>query len=285
MGPEPFLDAMQAHPDFNIIVGGRAYDPAPYVAFTAFASKTSLTDTLSKESRKLLGGFTHMAKIMECGGTCAKPKSHGVSATIYADGTFDLTPHDDGARCTPTSVAAHTLYENSRPDLLHGPGGWLDLTRAIYEQLEDGRTCRVRGGEFISSRNAERPYQIKLEGARTIGFRSMFMGSINDRKWFSDEGKGQWSMKLIWAAILTRQLEWLIEKRVKPYVRSQHQDTKSEWDLDFHLYGQNQVSTEQETLGQPGQVFLVGETLASTQDLASSIATTANLAMGVSLIT
>ena len=27
MGPEPFLDAMTEHPDFNVIVGGRAYDP------------------------------------------------------------------------------------------------------------------------------------------------------------------------------------------------------------------------------------------------------------------
>lgn len=62
MGPEPFLDAMTANPDFNIIVGGRAYDPSPYVAFAAFASKTQVKDTASLMSQRLWGGFTHMGK-------------------------------------------------------------------------------------------------------------------------------------------------------------------------------------------------------------------------------
>lgn len=33
MGLEPFLQAMNDHPDFDVIVGGRAYDPAPFAAF------------------------------------------------------------------------------------------------------------------------------------------------------------------------------------------------------------------------------------------------------------
>ena len=33
MGLEPYLKAMDEHPDFDIIIGGRAYDPAPYAAF------------------------------------------------------------------------------------------------------------------------------------------------------------------------------------------------------------------------------------------------------------
>lgn len=33
MGLEPFLKAMNENPDFDIIIGGRAYDPAPYAAF------------------------------------------------------------------------------------------------------------------------------------------------------------------------------------------------------------------------------------------------------------
>lgn len=33
MGQEPYLKAMEMYPDFDIIIGGRAYDPAPYAAF------------------------------------------------------------------------------------------------------------------------------------------------------------------------------------------------------------------------------------------------------------
>lgn len=33
MGLEPYLKAMNENPDFDIIIGGRAYDPAPYAAF------------------------------------------------------------------------------------------------------------------------------------------------------------------------------------------------------------------------------------------------------------
>lgn len=36
MGLEPFLKAMQDNPGFDIIVGGRAFDPSPYAAFCLY---------------------------------------------------------------------------------------------------------------------------------------------------------------------------------------------------------------------------------------------------------
>lgn len=36
MGLEPYLQAMDENPDFDIIVGGRAYDPSPYAAFCLY---------------------------------------------------------------------------------------------------------------------------------------------------------------------------------------------------------------------------------------------------------
>ena len=33
MGAEPILAALQQHPDVDIVVAGRAYDPSPYAAF------------------------------------------------------------------------------------------------------------------------------------------------------------------------------------------------------------------------------------------------------------
>ena len=36
MGHEPYVKAMMENPDFDIIIGGRAYDPAPYAAFCLY---------------------------------------------------------------------------------------------------------------------------------------------------------------------------------------------------------------------------------------------------------
>jgi hypothetical protein len=36
MGLEPYLKAMRENPKFDIIVGGRAYDPSPYAAFCVY---------------------------------------------------------------------------------------------------------------------------------------------------------------------------------------------------------------------------------------------------------
>lgn len=58
-------------------------------------------------------------------------------AVIYRDGSFDIRPLAPGSRCTTTSVAAHAPYENSQPDILCGPGGYLDLTTATYSVLGD----------------------------------------------------------------------------------------------------------------------------------------------------
>ena len=36
MGHEPYVKAMEENPDFDVIIGGRAYDPAPYVAYCVY---------------------------------------------------------------------------------------------------------------------------------------------------------------------------------------------------------------------------------------------------------
>lgn len=181
MGPQPFIQAMQQNPDFDIIVGGRAYDPSPYIAYSEICHQKFKGVSSKAEDPVIWGGFAHMGKIMECGGLCATPKSQGAVATVFSGGSFEITPTDLSARCTPTSVAAHALYENSRPDLHFGPGGHLDSARTEYEQLLDGRTTRVRGGEFISAAGKNESYTVKLEGARSVGYRSMFVGAMRDR--------------------------------------------------------------------------------------------------------
>ncbi|MBU0992720.1 MAG: DUF1446 domain-containing protein, partial [Proteobacteria bacterium] len=61
MGAEPILAALQQHPDVDIVVAGRAYDPSPYAAFCMMHDIEP-------------GIYWHMAKIMECGALCAEPK-------------------------------------------------------------------------------------------------------------------------------------------------------------------------------------------------------------------
>ncbi|KAL5445526.1 hypothetical protein PMIN06_008065 [Paraphaeosphaeria minitans] len=63
-------------------------------------------------------------------------------------------------------------------------------------------------------------------------------------------------------------------KEIKTYVAKQHEDVDGQWDLDWHVYGQHQTTTD----GRPAEVFLIGEALASTQELARSIASTARIA-------
>ncbi|KAL8337684.1 hypothetical protein RB598_006531 [Gaeumannomyces tritici] len=293
MGPEPFVDAMGAHPDFDVIVGGRAYDPAPYAAWCIhqlrLLQKRSGDD--GEIDPRVMGGFLHMGKIMECGGLCATPKCPGATATVYPDGVFDVMPVAPGSRCTPASVAAHALYENTRPDILRGPGGELRLGAAKYRQLsglgEDGgeraRAVRVDGAVFVRSRDGGsnstgRPcYAVKLEAARVVGYRAIAMGSVKDREFFSRQG------------VLISILDDVLA-RVKAYVAAQHSDLNEDaWELGFHSYGREAaaaaaaatIATRGLMTGSRsrGAVFIIAEALAPTQELANSIVSKARIAM------
>lgn len=73
--------------------------------------------------------------------------------------------------------------------------------------------------------------------------------------------------------ILISQLDTLLGL-IKQYVEQQHPLIEGEWDLDFHTYGKGQ----QAAIG-PGEVFIVAEAIAPTQQLATSIASKARVAM------
>lgn len=61
---------------------------------------------------------------------------------------------------------------------------------------------------------------------------------------------------------------------VKEYVDQQHPHIKGKWDLDFHTYGNGQ-----QTATGPNKVFIVAEAIAPTQQLATSIAAKARVAI------
>src|SRR5690348_9633603 len=146
MGAEPFVKALDesAHGPggVDVIVSGRAYDPAPTAAM---AIRAGFDPALA----------WHMGKIMECGALCAEPVGRTIMGYLRRD-HFELEPLNPGERCTTTSVAAHALYEKSHPFLLAGPGGTLDLSQCKYEQVSD-RRVRVSGSKFIPAN----PYTVK----------------------------------------------------------------------------------------------------------------------------
>ncbi|KAG4259913.1 hypothetical protein FPRO03_12563 [Fusarium proliferatum] len=237
MGAEPFIEALKGDPD--IILGGRCYDPAPFAAFCL--------------SRGISSGVAwHMGKIMECGGICAIPKGRSMIATMRYE-SFDLTPLAPEERCTPLSVAAHTLYEKTRPDRLPGPGGILNLKNAKYEQITD-KTTRVSGAEF-----QETPYQVKLEGVTFLGYRTIFIGGIRD-------------------PILISQIDDFLE-RVRKYTQNlfPELDKSDSCRLIYHIYGKNGVMGPLETqaVSKPHEIAVLGEVVAPTQDMAYTIANNA----------
>jgi hypothetical protein len=77
--------------------------------------------------------------------------------------------------------------------------------------------------------------------------------------------------------ILIGQIDNLL-KRIRAYVEHQHPDVPGQWDLGFHVYGKGQSGPNG-----PGELFIVGETIAPTQQLATSLAAKARIAMIVSI--
>ena len=161
MGPEPVMEALASGVDG--VICGRALDVGLHMAFP------------------LIHGFdrsvvAHMAKVMECGALCASPPlNDNVFARLRRD-HFLIMPLHPGRRCTVSSVAAHTFYE--RPDVTReiNPGGYLDLSNAQYVQIDE-RTTRGSGARW-----GNLPYTVKLEGVRFVGYRTISIAGIRDKR-------------------------------------------------------------------------------------------------------
>lgn len=236
MGAEPFLEALKT--DADIIISGRSYDPAPFAAYCMHRGVEP-------------SPAWHVGKIIECGGLCTVPKGRSIIATMLKD-SFILTPVDSAQRCTPLSVAAHTLYEKTRPDKLPGPGGVLHLDACTYTQLEDDRSIHVKHSRFVPTPN----YEIKLEGVTPIGYRTVYIGGIRDP---------------ILIAGIDPFLE-RVQERTKEAFPELGQPAGPR--LIFHVYGKNAVMghMEPETSTTSHEIGVLGEVLGQSQEVADAIA-------------
>lgn len=109
-----------------------------------------------------VGPAWHGAKVGECGALCCTHPDSGVIELLFDDSGFTVTPMAELSVATERTVAAHLLYENSDPIVLHEPGGHLDVSAATY--LSQGKAVRVEGSVWVQG-----PYTVKLEGARIAG--------------------------------------------------------------------------------------------------------------------
>jgi len=232
MGVEPFIRAMEECEDLDIIIAGRSYDPAPTAAYAIYHGFNP-------------GLSWHMGKIMECGALCAEPAGRSIFGIMQEDG-FILEPTNPSEKCKTYSVAAHTLYEKSHPYLLPGPGGILDLSGCTFEQISDS-AVKVHNSKFI-----KKPYTVKLEGSKRVGFRTICIAGMRD-------------------PILIGQIDNYLE-RIKERVDEFARDINS-YELIFHVYGKDGVMSECEpdTETVPKELCVIIETVAATQNEANLI--------------
>lgn len=242
MGHEPIADALRA--GANVVVAGRATD-------TALGAVLPLMRGLPA------GPAWHAAKIAECGGLCTtSPRGGGVLITLDPQG-FTVEPLNPSVSCTPTSVAAHMMYENADPFRMREPSGTLDTSKATYTALDD-RRVRVEGSRFEHATQ----HTIKLEGAAPVGFQTIIITGIRDPH------------------LLARIDEWCerlldhLNTRIPKVLGIQADD----YTIQIRRYGHDGVlgAAEPESLVPPREVGIVFISTAKDQATATQIAKFAN---------
>jgi Acyclic terpene utilisation family protein AtuA len=239
MGVEPLQQALSSDPQF--IVAGRCSDAALFAAMPLMRGFSA-------------GPAWHAGKIVECGTLACETMGAGVMVVTLREESFSVRPIGPGLRCTPQSVAAHSLYETANPFLFVEPSGTLDITGSTYDR-EDDVAVRVTGSRFVTADE----YTVKLEGAELVGYTAMLIGGVRD-------------------PLILAQLDWWLE-RIRHYIRGSMDRVMGialdddRYRLGFQVYGRNAVMGELEPRSEPGhEVGIVCTTLAPTQAEATEMA-------------
>jgi hypothetical protein len=239
MGIEPFVAALKGGAD--VIIAGRACDAAVFAAFPVFRGYDK-------------GLAMHLAKIVECASFAAEPGGRDAIMGYMAADHFILESMNPNRRCTPYSVAAHSLYEQPDPFEVVEPGGRLDISATQYERVDDRRT-KVSG-----SRWEENPvYTIKVEGVEKVGYRYFSLGAIR-------------------CPIAVGQIKDIVEK-VTAIVKEilQGDIEPSDYRLRYRTYGIDGTMGEGETATGPLpiEVMVMTDVLGRTAEIARSVCSVA----------
>ena len=129
LGLEAFRRALEA--DVDVVVLGRACDTGIFASIPAMLGFPP-------------GISMHMAKIIECASLCCVPGGRDTILGVLDDDGFELESMAPNRAATPSSVAAHSLYEQADPYDIREPSGRADLRNVTYRAL-DARRTRVEG--------------------------------------------------------------------------------------------------------------------------------------------
>ena len=242
MGTEPYLEALDQGAD--VVLAGRSSDTAIFAG-------------LPMRHGFPAGVAWHAAKILECGAaSVTRRKSPDCLFATIVEDHFVVEPLDPELRCTPQSIAAHTLYENADPFLIKECSGTIDTREARYSALDD-RRVKVTNSGFIPAD----VYTVKLEGAEKVGYQSVIFGSIRD-------------------PYIIRQIDdWVarlgdaIGRRVRDVFGDRLGD--DQYCLEIRIYGKNGTmgSLEPVKNSHAHELCLLIETTAPSQELANALAT------------
>lgn len=241
MGEEPYLKALDNGAE--VVIAGRSSDCA---IFSGIPVRNGIP----------AGIAWHAAKILECGTASVEQRKSPdcLMATCRAD-HFDVEPLDPSLRCTPQSIASHSLYENADPYLHVESNGTIDLTDAQYKAL-DNRRVRVSGSGFIPAKT----YTVKLEGSEKVGYQSIIIGGIRD-------------------PFIIRQIDdWLARLHERVHIRVAEiyggKLARKDYFFNVRVYGKNGVMGALEPINEINthELCLLFEVTAPTQEIASAIA-------------
>jgi hypothetical protein len=237
MGVEPYFKAFDLGAD--VVIAGRSCDDAIYASLPLRAGFPK-------------GLCYHFGKTLECSSLVGTPSmaKESVVGTI-TDEYVELEPMHPGQRCTPASVAGHSLYERVHPYTQAYPGGVLDTSATVYEQVGE-RTTRYWNSRFID----DPVYKLKLEGSGLVGYRALTIGAIRD-------------------PIAIRSLDWVLEN-VRERTQEKYAQLQAgvDYRILFHQYGKNGVMGDLEPVkvSQAHEICIVTEVVAKTQEMADLIA-------------
>ena len=236
MGVEPFQRAIEMGAE--VVIAGRACDTSMFAAVPLM--------------RGFDKGLTmHMAKLIECCSSCADPGGREAAMGFLGDGHFEVESMDPRQRCTPVSVAAHALYEQSNPFQLEEPGGIIDLTHSQYEQIGD-RKVRVTGSVWKPSGR----YFVKLEGAKLAGYRFITLCGIRDERMIAEVD----SVAAETRSVVSRTFATSIDP--------------ADYSLLFRIYGKNAVLGPLEpspSLAGAHEIFVLIDVVGRTEAIAKTV--------------
>ena len=242
MGSEPIVEALRN--GAQVVLAGRATDTSIFASFPIMNGAHE-------------GSAWHAAKILECGAAAVehRPSPDCMFATLQGE-SFIIQAPNEALRCTPTSVAAHSLYENADPYKIIEPSGILNTTDSVYEAVND-KVVKVTGSKFEKSEK----FTIKLEGTRLAGYQTIVVAGIRDPLILESLDK------------FLESCESSIKKRIKNTYPDLSED---DWKVHFRVYGRNGVMEKREPTPVIGhEIGLMIEVTAQNQKMASSIASVA----------